>query len=68
MFVFLRIILKSLCIPTMIAVIECLVSDPCLSPPTEAVKEIIFFLVTLQTLSNQDGELKKEAVLSAREW
>lgn len=52
----------------MIAVIECLVSDPCLSPPTEAVKEIIFFLVTLQTLSNQDGELKKEAVLSAREW
>ena len=36
-------------------------------PLTHAVKEKIHFLVSLPTLSNQDRELCKEAVLSAHD-
>lgn len=45
------------------SLLECFTLLP---PPTHALKEqIIFFLVPLPTLSNQETELHKEAVLLA---
>ena len=59
-------------IPTVITVIEYCISSPHLSfpllMPAHAVKEKRHFLVSLPTLSNQDRELNKEAVLSAHEY
>ena len=49
---------------TVITVIECLVSNPCLSSP--CLCKTRYFLVSLPTLSNQDRELHKEAILSAQ--
>lgn len=46
-------------IPTLITVIVCFCSNS-LSPPAHAVEEKIYFLVSLQTLSNHDRELNKE--------
>lgn len=54
------------CTPTVITVSECLLSNPCFPLPTNAVKEKRRFFVSLPTLSNQEKELHKEAVLPAR--
>lgn len=44
----------------------CLLSNPRSPPPARAVKERRHFLVSRPTLPNQDRDLNKGAVLSAR--